>query len=304
MKVYLDCLPCHVRSAINSAKLLTEDAKLIEQTAKEALIKASCFTDYKNHLELYRDIANIVKKNIEGKDPYREFKIEFNKICMDISQDLVEMISKSKDWFDTALRVCLSGNSIDVMQGKKLSRQNLLDAINDAVCQKLDNKNIQNFKKELLEAEKILYVGDNAGEIVFDKIFIKFLNEKLFKKQRIIYAVRGGPALNDATIDDAVMVKMDEVAQVITTGTDMPAAHLPRCSQQFKEAFGQSDLVISKGQGNLEALLEEKKNIYFLLKIKCPVIAKIFNDRHSIDQIVIEKALYLQNGNASPPHIP
>ena len=299
MKVYLDCLPCHVRSAINSAKLLTEDTELIEKTAKEALLKASGFADYKNHLELYRDIANIVKKNIEGKDPYREFKIEFNKICMDISQDLVDMIAKAQDWFDMALRVCLAGNSIDVMQGKKLSRQSLLDAINDAVCQKLNNENIQNFKKELIEAEKILYVGDNAGEIVFDKIFIKFLNEKLNKKGKITYVVRGGPALNDSTIEDALMVGMDEVAAVITTGTDMPAAHLPRCSQEFKKAYGEADLVISKGQGNLEALLEEKKNIFFLLKIKCPVIAKIFNDRHSVDQVVIEKALYLQNGNTS-----
>jgi len=299
LKVYLDCLPCHVRSAINSAKLLTEDTELIEITAREALIKASGFADYKNHLELYRDIANIVKKNIEGKDPYREFKIEFNKICMDISQDLVDMIAKAQDWFDMALRVCLAGNSIDVMQGKKLCRQSLLDAINDAMCQKLNNENIQNFKKGLIEAEKILYVGDNAGEIVFDKIFIKFLNEKLNKKGKITYVVRGGPALNDSTIEDALMVGMDEVAAVITTGTDMPAAHLPRCSREFKKAYGQADLVISKGQGNLEALLEEKKNIFFLLKIKCPVIAKIFNGRHSVDQIVIEKALYLQNGNTS-----
>ncbi len=299
MKVYLDCLPCHVRSAISSAKLLTDNSELIEKTAKEALIKASGFAGYKNHLELYRDIANIVKKNIEGKDPYREFKVEFNRICMDISEDLVNKIEKSEDWFDMALRVCLAGNSIDVMQGKKLSRGNLIDAINDAVRQKINTENINIFKSELKEAGKILYIGDNAGEIVFDKIFIMFLNERLSKKDKITYVVRGGPALNDSTIDDALMVKMNEVAKVITTGTDMPAAHLPRCSQEFKKAYGEADLVISKGQGNLEALLEEKKNIFFLLKIKCPVIAKIFNDRHSVDQIVIEKALYLQNGNSS-----
>ncbi|MBN1298483.1 MAG: DUF89 family protein [Actinobacteria bacterium] len=299
MKVYLDCIPCHIRSAINSAKLLTSDAKLIEKTTKEVLLKVAQFGNYKNHLELYRDVANIVKENIEGNDPYRDFKAEFNRICMDISNELVKKIEKSKNWFDMALRVCLAGNSIDVMQGKKITKKKLLESIDAAILQKLDKENIKKFKQELIKAEEILYIGDNAGEIVFDRIFIQFLNEKLDKKGRITYAVRGGPALNDCTVEDALMVGMEKFAKIITTGVDMPAAHLPRCSEEFKKAFASADLIISKGQGNLEALLEEKGNIFFLLKVKCPVIAKIFNHKHSVDDIVIEHSFYFEEWNSS-----
>ena len=117
-----------------------------------------------------------------------------------------------------------------------------------------------------------------------DKIFI----EKL-PKEKITYVVRGGPALNDATIEDAKMVGMTSIVKVITTGLDMPAAILPLCSKVFLNYYNKSDLVISKGQGNYEALSEEEKNIFFLLKIKCPVIAKSFKDRYKVGDIVVDK---------------
>jgi len=137
-------------------------------------------------------------------------------------------------------------------------------------------------QKNIDEAEKILFIGDNAGEIVLDKIFIENLS-----REKITYAVRGGPALNDATMEDAEMVGMRDSVKVISTGLDMPAAILPFCSKEFLDEYKKSDLIISKGQGNYEALCDEDKNIFFLLKIKCPVVAETFKEKYEVGDMVI-----------------
>jgi hypothetical protein len=170
-----------------------------------------------------------------------------------------------------------------------MSKDYLKSSIETALTQPLDAKSISMLKKEILKANKILIIGDNAGEIVFDGLFIEFLNTHFSKEGMITYSVRGGHTLNDSTIDDAAMSEIDKVVKVITTGVDMPAAHLPKCSEEFKQCFREADLVISKGQGNLEALIDEKKNIFFLLKIKCNVIAQMLGHKHKVDEIVIFK---------------
>ncbi|MHB1346465.1 MAG: ARMT1-like domain-containing protein, partial [Candidatus Humimicrobiaceae bacterium] len=151
-------------------------------------------------------------------------------------------------------------------------------------------------KKNIKEANKILFVGDNAGEIVFDKVFIEIIKDTVLHDSginKITYSVRGGPTLNDSTLDDAVMVGLDKLVKIVTTGIDLPAAYLPLCSDEFRKEYDDSDLIISKGQGNYEALFDEKKNIFFLLKLKCETFIKFFNGRHGLGEVVVEHAKIL-----------
>ncbi|HEX7561334.1 MAG TPA: ARMT1-like domain-containing protein [Candidatus Humimicrobiaceae bacterium] len=289
MKIYHECIACHIRSAVTSAMIMTDDEKLRSAAVKKALVKASDFGSYENLFELFYDIQKEIKAIAPDMDPYLDFKKEFNRICLSLSEEYREKIEKSGDHFEMALRLCLAGNSIDVMQGKKMSKDYLKSSVETALKQPLDAKMMGRLKNEILKAKKILVIGDNAGEIVFDKLFIEFLNRHFAKEGMIIYSVRGGHTLNDSTIDDAIMTGIDKVVKVITTGVDMPAAHLPTCSEEFNQCFREADLVISKGQGNLEALIDEKKNIYFLLKIKCNVIANMLDHKHKVDEIVIFK---------------
>jgi len=289
MKIYHECIACHIRSAVTSTMLMTDDENLRSAAVKKALVKASDFGSYENLFELFHDIQKEIKTIVPDTDPYLDFKKEFNRICLSLSEEYKKKIEKSDDHFEMALRLCLAGNSVDVMQGKKMSKEYLKSSIETALTQPLDKKNINILKKEILKADRILIIGDNAGEIVFDRLFIEFLNMYFAKEGMITYSVRGGHTLNDSTIDDALMTGIDKVAKVITTGVDMPAAHLPTCSEEFNRCFREADLVISKGQGNLEALIDEKKNIFFLLKIKCNVIAKILDHKHKVDEIVIFK---------------
>ena len=288
MKIYTECIPCHIRQALNSIKMLTKDEKLINEALKKSLETASNFSSYENIFFLYRDIQDIIKKIIPDADPYKVFKEQFNRICMNLTDDLKMLIQNSNDKFEMGLKVCLSGNSIDVMQGQKISEELLKRAIDSSLKQRLDDNKIKLLKDKIQKAKNILFIGDNSGEIVFDKVFIELLKDEFLKNGKITYVVRGGPTLNDATMEDAILVGMDKVVEVITTGAALPAAYFPLCSGEFLECYANSDLVISKGMGNLEALIDEKKDIFFLLKIKCSVIAELLQGRHKVDDIVVE----------------
>ena len=128
-------------------------------------------------------------------------------------------------------------------------------------------KSNQQLKNDLKTANQVLYIGDNCGEIVLDKLFIQTINHP-----NIYFAVRGGPVINDVTIEDAKMVGIDKITKIITTGDDSPGAVWETCSNKFKNIFKKSDIVIAKGQGNLEGLLDVKHNIYFLFVVKCNLI--------------------------------
>jgi uncharacterized protein with ATP-grasp and redox domains len=124
-------------------------------------------------------------------------------------------------------------------------------------------------KRALSEAKTVLYLGDNCGELVFDKLFIETIMHP-----NLIYAVRGEPVINDVTLEDACYVGMDRVADLVSNGYDAPSTLLEHCSPEFLEVFNRADVIISKGQGNLEGLLgKTDKEVYFLLMVKCEVIA-------------------------------
>ncbi|MBC3803669.1 DUF89 family protein [Acetobacterium fimetarium] len=126
------------------------------------------------------------------------------------------------------------------------------------------------FKKDLQNAKLILIIGDNAGEVVFDKLLAEYLSQNY----QVIYAVRGAAIINDAVMEDALKTGVNDYAQVISMGCETPGAVLNLCSQAFIDLFNQADMVISKGQGNFEALSDYQREIYFLLKAKCHHIAK------------------------------
>ena len=124
------------------------------------------------------------------------------------------------------------------------------------------------FKSEVDEAREILYLADNAGEIAIDRLLIEELGP-----ERVTLAVRGSAVINDATIDDARAVGLHELVRVIDSGSDAPGTILEDCSVELRERFRTADLIVSKGQGNFETLSDIDTDIFFLLKVKCPVIA-------------------------------
>jgi uncharacterized protein with ATP-grasp and redox domains len=198
--------------------------------------------------------------------------------------EIQNIIEACDDPFEASLRIALAGNIIDFGPKATLNRVIIKEAMERSLIQRLNKDNVRLLKENISKADKILYIGDNAGEIVFDRVFI----EKL-PKEKIRYVVRGAPALNDVTLEDAKMVNMTGIVKVITTGVDIPGAILPLCSESFLKEYNDSDLILSKGQGNYEALSDELKNIFFLMKIKCPVIAENLNRGYEVGDLVVDR---------------
>lgn len=282
MKLHLECVPCYIRQALEAAKMATDDRKLHEQILRESLIVASNFDTDSIGFVLQAKIKQVMEKILPATDPYKEVKEKYNRIVLGLAGNLKKIIKNSKDPFETSLRISLAGNIIDFGPDTTLNKAVLEEAIRKSLSQSLDIKKVRALQKEISHAKKILFIGDNAGEIVLDKIFIENL-----PGEKITYAVRGGPALNDVTMEDAIMVGMVDSVRVITTGLNMPAAILPFCSDDFIDEYNRADLIISKGQGNYEALCDEDKNIFFLLKIKCPIVAENLGEKYEVGDIVI-----------------
>ncbi len=285
MKLYLECIPCYIRQALEAIRMVTDNKNVHEEILRESLIAASRFDSEKNGLLIHSEIQKIIKRVAPKGDPYKKVKEKFNNICLKLADELKIIIEDSTDSFDTSLRIALAGNIIDFGPKSNLNKESIRKEIEKAFIQKLDKNKVRLLKENINKAKKILFIGDNAGEIVFDKIFI----EKL-PKEKITYVVRGGPALNDATMEDAKMVNMSDIVKVITTGLDMPAAFLPLCSRTFLKEYHESDLIIAKGQGNYEALSGVEKNIFFLLKLKCPVLEENFNGEYKVGDVVIDRS--------------
>jgi len=284
MKLHLECVPCYVRQALDAVRMITDRKEIQEKILQESLILASDFSTEETGLLLQAKIQKMVRKAAGGNDPYKRVKQRFNNMCLEMVHDIKRTVAGSDDPFETSLRIALAGNIIDFGPKAVLNRSIIKEAIERSLTQRLSKEKILSFKQNIARASKILYIGDNAGEIVFDRIFIEGL-----PREKITYVVRGGPALNDVTLEDARMVKMTDTVRVITTGIDLPAAVLPLCSSSFIREYNDSDLIISKGQGNYEALSDEIKNIFFLLKIKCPVIAESLNRGYEVGDLVADR---------------
>ncbi len=290
MKLYLECISCYIRQAFEAAQMATDDKKLQEEILRASLIAASKFNTDKIGLLTHARIQKAIKKIARVDDPYKEAKEKINSICLDMSDEIRKVIANSRDHFETSLRIALAGNIIDFGQGTNFSKNIIKHTIDTSLHQNLDKNKVETLRENINKAGKILYIGDNTGEIVFDKIFIEQL-----PKDKITFVVRGGPAMNDSTMEDAKAVGMTDIVKVITTGLDMAASILPLCSKKFLNEYKKSDLIIAKGQGNYEALSDEEKNIFFLLKIKCPVIAKSFKGKYNVGDIVVDTKA--QNGS-------
>jgi uncharacterized protein with ATP-grasp and redox domains len=222
--------------------------------------------------EFSRELHVVLRKHTNNADPYKNEKKANNDQAISLIPEAREIIRNSEDPFRTALRIAIAGNIIDFAANDNFD---ILTTIAKALDSEFSIDYSKELKERLAEAKSVLYLGDNAGEIVFDRLFIETLGHP-----GITYVVRGGPVINDATMEDAHYTGMTDVTKVISSEYDAPSTILHKSGKLLQEHFRQADLIISKGQGNLEGLLQlNDKRIFFLLMVKCDVIAELLNVR-------------------------
>jgi len=269
MKIYFDCIPCLVRQVLDSVRLTTDDEDIIEQVMRRALSLACRMDLRQSPPAMAQKVHRVIRKLTGVKDPYLQMKNRFNKLALQMYPDLKKRIEDSLDPFQTAVQLAIAGNIIDLGVKSTLEESSVQKAITESLTEPLDVKALEEFSTATAQANDILYLGDNAGEIVFDRLLIEQL-----PCENITFVVKAGPIINDATIEDAQIVGLTDIVDVIDNGSDAPGTILENCSKAFRRRFDESDLVIAKGQGNYETLSDIDKNMFFLLRAKCPVIAR------------------------------
>lgn len=271
MRAKAGCIPCYLKHALTAVREVEKDPQkqriILNKVAM--LLPQLTFeqTPAGNSTIVIREVCRLLKE----PDPFARLKKHYNKLALSLYPELKRIVNQSSDPLDTALKIAVAGNIIDlgILKVGNLEAETE-DALNKGFA--IDHREM--FKKDLSFAEDILYIGDNAGETVFDRVFIEELIER---GKKIIFVVRGEKVLNDATREDAIVVGIDKIAEVVDNGSSWIGTELSTCSPEFRELFKRSKLIIAKGQANFETLSDVDGNIYFILRAKCEEVASELN---------------------------
>ena len=278
MKTYLECIPCFFRQAIEASRLAGAGKKTQKRILDEVALQIPEFPLRSCPPEMARIIHGIIKRITEKDDPYSRVKKKSNKLALDVYPQLLGKVNRSKDRLLTAIELAIAGNIIDYGVKNSLNVKHELDKIlkqeNEAISR--ERKSLFDycgFKNVLKDAKTVLYLADNAGEVVFDRILIEEI-KKQYADTNILFAVKEKPILNDALAEDARVAGISDYAQIISSGVDAPGTVLSLCSKEFLKIFRSADMVISKGQGNFESLSDVRRGVFLLFMAKCPVVAE------------------------------
>jgi len=272
MKVYYECAPCFLRQAKEALDLATFDES-VKMEVMEELIKIICrdFGPEAVSNEIGTKIHRTIKDKTGNKDPYLLEKQKGNEIALKFLPKIKEILKK-KNGLETYVKAAISGNIIDF--GALGVDFDIENGIIENIEKKIALNHVLDLENELKSSKNVLYLADNNGEIVFDKLLIEKLKEY---DVNVKVALKEKPILNDACIEDAVQIGLDEVAELVSTGTDSIGIIYDDVSEEFKKIFDNADMVIAKGLGNYEGLTSMQlgnKPVFCLLNVKCTPIAK------------------------------
>jgi len=267
MKVHLDCFPCFLKQALIALRLGTNDETVQEHILKSVLddIKRSDTSKPPAHTTtfIHRTIRQLL-----GRDPFKDIKSEYNQIALGLYPSLKTIIRESQDSLQTSTRLAIAGNVID------FGIFTFID-IEGTIKRSLDSElavdDYGDFRNAVGSSDNILYVTDNAGEIVFDRLLVETL---ISLGKNVMVAVKGSPVINDATVEDARESGLVHVCEVIDNGSEAVGTIFQWTSLKFQEIFKNAQLIISKGQANFETLFGTRKNIFFLFQSKCRVVSQ------------------------------
>ena len=280
MLIKPDCIPCILRMSINAVRKLGLDGGGVKELYCKILEIPSLRGQSWDitSAEIIELVWEKIADTTKNEDPFCSLKSEQNKRIMEVYPFLKTLVDKASDPLYTAVKLAILGNAIDVMISG--GRQDIENSITEKLEAPLSKEMYGVFKKRLKQSSLLLFFGDNAGEIVFDRLLIKTIR-KMYDLE-IAFVVRSVPTLNDATLDEARVVGIDKIATLVENGIDgpLPGTILKRCSNKVNDLVSRADLIISKGGGNFDTLEEEKgflkDKITFMLLSKCYPYYKYF----------------------------
>jgi uncharacterized protein with ATP-grasp and redox domains len=280
MKTHLDCIPCALKQTLDASRIAGADESLQKNILDEVCKLIPQFPLNATPPQMGEKIHRLIRSLTSNSDPYRKIKKDSQRMALDMYPELKKKVKKAKEPLAAALKIAAIGNVIDFAINDSGKIQKELEDISN---HKFATFEYDKFKECLETAQTILYLGDNAGETVFDKVLI----EKISAGRKLYYAVRGAPIINDALEKDAKEAGIDKYSNIISNGSDAPGTFLESCSKEFRDIFFDADMIISKGQGNFESLYGRGYSVFFLFKIKCLPVARELNG--NVEDLVLKK---------------
>jgi uncharacterized protein with ATP-grasp and redox domains len=267
MRVHLDCFPCFLRQSLIALRLGTKD-KALQEIILKSILEDIRSADTSKPPAFATTFIHRKIRQMLGKDPFKEIKSEYNQAALKLYPSLKTTVDESPEPLRTAARLAIAGNVIDFGIFTSIDIEGTIRrALNGPLA--VDDYNI--FADAVSAADEILYLADNAGEIVFDRLLIEAL---VSGGKRVKAVVKGSPVINDSTREDAEESGLTSVCEVIDNGSEAVGTILDWVSPSFRQQFTDAQLIISKGQGNFETITGAEKNIFFLFQSKCDVVSK------------------------------
>jgi uncharacterized protein with ATP-grasp and redox domains len=287
VEISLDCFPCFLRQTLEASRISGADEKMQKEVLNSVMAMLTDISEETTPPQIGWLVHETIRKATGNLDPYREIKRNHNEAVLKIETDLTDLINDSSAPLVNALKLAGTGNLIDM--GPERSWTDVAEIFDGFMTKNSDYFDYQGFESFLRRSKTLLYLGDNAGEIVLDKILIKMLIQ--MTDLDITFAVRGGPIINDATMEDAEFTGITDMVRTIDTGAAFPGVVLEESSEEFLHSYHTADMILSKGQGNYESLSDERGNIFFLFKAKCPIVADKVGC--GVGDLVLQKGRFL-----------
>ena len=266
MHTYLDCYACFVRQALSAARMAGADDAEQHAVVSETLGLLQTLPSGASPPEIAHAVHRIVRERLGHTDPYREAKDRSTRAALALYPRLTSLVAASPDPWEAAVRVSIVGNIIDL--GVNDEVPDLWATVERVMAAPFAVDHLPALRSALAAADYVLFLADNAGETVFDRVLIEELGPP------VVYVVKGGPVLNDATREDAIAAGLDGCATIVDNGSDAPGTIPDLCSAEFRDTFARAPLIIAKGQANYETLSEAGPRVFCLLQVKCPVIGR------------------------------
>jgi damage-control phosphatase, subfamily I len=270
MRLFAECYPCMMSQAYRAARLSGLEEKEIRQAMRSTASLLSDVNPSCSPPEAAALFYDFIKELSGMEDPFLQLKRESNRKAMEILPGLLEEAGRLSDPLPFALRAAVAGNIIDF--GARANPGDLGENLARVLEAEPFIDHGQLLRRDLEKATRALLICDNAGEIIMDRLLCEALLRE-FPGLDLTAAVRGGPAINDALLEDAAYAGLDGICRVISTGLAMAGVDISRSSDEFRAAFDEADVIMAKGQGNFETLEDDDHNIFFIFQVKCDCVS-------------------------------
>jgi uncharacterized protein with ATP-grasp and redox domains len=294
MQSNLECFSCFLDHGLDVARRAGLDEEAQREVLNEVARMLPGFELSTRPPAMSLAIHRAIHRLTEIRDPFEDEKRLSNELALGNAPLIRSRIGASADPLKAAVEYAIAGNSLDFGAFRDLDIADAIDRLVAGEEHRITREDssvfrLEDFRRDAEKSRTLLFITDNAGEIVMDMI----LMETLFAINPgldITAAVRNSPIINDATAEDASSIGLDSLVRVISSGSNAPGTPLDHCSPEFLERFRQADMVIAKGQGNYETLSESPREVYLLFKVKCPVVARDSGGRMGDVMLVTSKA--------------